>query len=163
MLLACFEFRLFFSEDLYDLALLEDDLFQVCDEPRNVVEVCSSSFPSVRKFEAGVSLAPVNVTMSFFRLLYPLVILLSSDDGDELCCGGNDAVHSENRWAAHRALRWPERPSIWSCSAGFEIVFFNSYSSVAAPVRPLLFTDACKIGLLSNPSRSLQVPPNEPY
>ena len=53
MLLACFEFRLFFSEDLYDLALLEDDLFQVCDEPRNVVEVCSSSFPSVREFEAG--------------------------------------------------------------------------------------------------------------
>ncbi|KAH6703038.1 hypothetical protein BKA61DRAFT_680673 [Leptodontidium sp. MPI-SDFR-AT-0119] len=41
----------------------------------------------------GVSLAPVNVTMSFFRLLYPLVILLDSDDGGELCCGVNDAVH----------------------------------------------------------------------
>ncbi len=53
MLLVCFEFRLFFSKGIYDLALLEDGLFQVRDEPRDFVEVCASSFPSAREFEAG--------------------------------------------------------------------------------------------------------------
>ncbi|KAH6691767.1 hypothetical protein BKA61DRAFT_742487 [Leptodontidium sp. MPI-SDFR-AT-0119] len=37
--------------------------------------------PPPENSKLGVSLAPVNVTMSFFRLLYPLVILLDSDDG----------------------------------------------------------------------------------
>ncbi len=51
------------------------------------------SFPPPENSKLVVSLASVNVTMSFFRFVYPLVILLNSDDGGELCCSVNDAVH----------------------------------------------------------------------
>ncbi|PVH68210.1 hypothetical protein DL98DRAFT_232064 [Cadophora sp. DSE1049] len=49
--------------------------------------------PPPENSKLGVSLAPANVIVSFFRLLYPLVILLNSDGGGEVCCGVNDAVH----------------------------------------------------------------------
>lgn len=52
------------------------------------------SLPPVNS-KLGVLLVPVNAVVSFLRLLYALVIRLSSDGGGEPCCAENDASYRE--------------------------------------------------------------------